>query len=267
MDQLSLVKSPFEQFSIDEILELERMFQEMGGKPLDRNCYEEIAIKLSSTSHHVGKTTLSWEQVQLWFQNKQKELAADVTFSPDPLKVVVDQSAASFFRNGHRNSSTPKGKPATELKGLKFEARSFKDFAWHDVASFLNFRVMSTGELEVRVRYAGFGKDEDEWVNVKGGVRQASTPLEPSECHKVKDGDIVLCFKESDDYALYCDACVLKITRQEHDPVECNCIFTVQYEYDNSEADVYGKDICCRPSEEKSVALALPMQSIESLWG
>ncbi|OIW16943.1 hypothetical protein TanjilG_00140 [Lupinus angustifolius] len=175
MDQLSLVKSPFEQFSIDE---------EMGGKPLDRNCYEEIAIKLR-----------------------------------------------------------------------------------HDVASFLNFRVMSTGELEVRVRYAGFGKDEDEWVNVKGGVRQASTPLEPSECHKVKDGDIVLCFKESDDYALYCDACVLKITRQEHDPVECNCIFTVQYEYDNSEADVYGKDICCRPSEEKSVALALPMQSIESLWG
>lgn len=47
---------------------------------------------------------------------------------------------------------------------------------------------------EVRVRYAGFGKEEDEWVNVKEGVRERSIPLEASECHKVKDGDVVLCF-------------------------------------------------------------------------
>lgn len=48
---------------------------------------------------------------------------------------------------------------------------------------------------EVRVRYAGFGREEDEWVNVRRAVRDRSIPLEESECHKVKVGDLVLCFQ------------------------------------------------------------------------
>lgn len=48
---------------------------------------------------------------------------------------------------------------------------------------------------EVYVRFAGFGKDEDEWVNLRDSVRERSMPLEPSECHKVNVGDLVLCFK------------------------------------------------------------------------
>lgn len=48
---------------------------------------------------------------------------------------------------------------------------------------------------EARVRYAGFGKEDDEWVNVKRGVRERSIPLEPSECQKVEEGDLVLCFQ------------------------------------------------------------------------
>lgn len=48
---------------------------------------------------------------------------------------------------------------------------------------------------EVRVRFSGFGKEEDEWVNVRTGVRERSIPLEPSECEKVKVGDLVLCFQ------------------------------------------------------------------------
>lgn len=48
---------------------------------------------------------------------------------------------------------------------------------------------------EVRVRYAGFGKEDDEWVNVKNRVRERSIPLEASDCHKVKVGDLVLCFQ------------------------------------------------------------------------
>lgn len=47
---------------------------------------------------------------------------------------------------------------------------------------------------EARVRYHGFGKEEDEWVNVKDGVRERSIPLEASECHKLKEGHLVLCF-------------------------------------------------------------------------
>lgn len=48
---------------------------------------------------------------------------------------------------------------------------------------------------EARVRFAGFGYVEDEWVNVKRGIRKRSNPLEPSECHKVKAGDLVLCYR------------------------------------------------------------------------
>lgn len=48
---------------------------------------------------------------------------------------------------------------------------------------------------EVRVRFAGFGAEEDEWVNVKNAVRERSVPLEHSECHKVQVGDLVCCFQ------------------------------------------------------------------------
>lgn len=48
---------------------------------------------------------------------------------------------------------------------------------------------------EVRVRFVGFGADEDEWVNVKNAVRERSVPLEPSDCHKLKVGGHVLCFQ------------------------------------------------------------------------
>jgi hypothetical protein len=56
---------------------------------------------------------------------------------------------------------------------------------------------------EVRVRYHGFSKDEDEWINVKDGVRQRSIPLEASECHKVKEGHLV-CFLVMDSSLFYC---------------------------------------------------------------
>lgn len=48
---------------------------------------------------------------------------------------------------------------------------------------------------EVRVRFQGFGPEEDEWVHVKRAVRERSIPLESSECHKVEMGDLVLCFQ------------------------------------------------------------------------
>jgi hypothetical protein len=95
----------------------------------------------------------------------------------------------------------------------------------YDVASFLNYRVVCSGELvrvfytyyifivgyvntqpdegfescfaiqEVRVRFAGFRNTDDEWVNVRRAVRERSIPLESSECQRVKVGDLVLCFQ------------------------------------------------------------------------
>lgn len=45
------------------------------------------------------------------------------------------------------------------------------------------------------MRYSGFGREDDEWVNVTRAVRERSIPLEASECHKVKVGDLVLSFQ------------------------------------------------------------------------
>ncbi|XP_027336697.1 protein SAWADEE HOMEODOMAIN HOMOLOG 1-like isoform X2 [Abrus precatorius] len=222
MDKSSLNESPFPKLSLDEVLELERLYQDMGEKSLDRKFFQEIAKHFSSSSNCAAKTPLSWQQVQQWFKNKEKE-------SQDNL------SDSCNLENGHKSTSSSKVKPDVDLSDLAFEARSSKDFAWHDIAMFLNHRVMSTGELEVRVRYAGFTKEQDEWVNVMEGVRERSIPLVPSECHKVKDGHHVLCFLEREDYALYCDAHVVKIERRIHDPTECRCSFIVRYIHDNTE--------------------------------
>ena len=66
-----------------------------------------------------------------------------------------------------------------------------------NIPSLKFFQVLTTALIlqEVRVRFSGFSYDQDEWVNVKRGVRERSIPLEPSECHRVKVGDLVLCFR------------------------------------------------------------------------
>lgn len=134
-----------------------------------------------------------------------------------------------------------------DLHELAYEAKSVKDNAWYDVASFLSYRLFNACELEVRVRFSGFGKEEDEWVNVRTGVRERSIPLEPSECEKVKVGDLVLCFQEREHHAVYCDAHVVDIQRRLHDVDDCTCIFVVRYDDDNTEDRVYLERMCCRP--------------------
>lgn len=45
------------------------------------------------------------------------------------------------------------------------------------------------------VRFAGFGPEEDEWVNILKHIRQRSLPCESSECVAVLPGDLILCFQ------------------------------------------------------------------------
>lgn len=45
------------------------------------------------------------------------------------------------------------------------------------------------------VRFAGFGAEEDEWVNIRRHIRQRSLPCESSECVAVLPGDLILCFQ------------------------------------------------------------------------
>ncbi|CAI0409568.1 unnamed protein product [Linum tenue] len=91
---------------------------------------------------------------------------------------------------------------------------------------------------EVRVRFEGFGAEEDEWVNVREAVRQRSVPVDPSECHSVNVGDVVCCFQERKDYAMYYDAHVIEIQRKLHDIRGCRCIFKIRYNHDNVEVRI-----------------------------
>ncbi|RDX81197.1 Protein SAWADEE HOMEODOMAIN-like 1, partial [Mucuna pruriens] len=291
MNDLGLSESSFPKLSSGEILELERIYEDMGENPLDRKLCQEIAKRFSSSSNGASKTSLSWQQVvkflrplgtlvQQWFKNRQGVSLEKDSSSHDLLKLSADLSDSPLLGNGDKSSSNSEGKQIADLSELAFEARSTKDVAWHDVAMFLNYRVLSTGELEVRVRYAGFSKEQDEWMNVKLGVRERSVPLESSECHKVKDGDLVLCFLEREDYALYCDARVVKIQRRIHDPTECTCTFIVRFIHDNTEEGVSWNRLCCRPTHEECAAYPNPaldptlnpslnftLNPIEFLWG
>ncbi|PHT57283.1 hypothetical protein CQW23_05769 [Capsicum baccatum] len=72
-------------------------------------------------------------------------------------------------------------------------------------------------EKEVLVWFAGFGAEEDEWVNVRKRVRQRSLPCEASESVTVRPTDVILRFQERKDQTLYYDAHFLDAQRCRHD--------------------------------------------------
>lgn len=65
----------------------------------------------------------------------------------------------------------------------------------YDVSAFITKRDSESGEPEVKVRFAGFGSEEDEWVNIATAIRQRSLPCETTECVAVLPGDLILCFQ------------------------------------------------------------------------
>ncbi|KAL0297255.1 UNVERIFIED_CONTAM: protein SAWADEE HOMEODOMAIN2 [Sesamum radiatum] len=118
----------------------------------------------------------------------------------------------------------------------------------YDVDTFLSHRFLRSGDIEVYVRYVGFGAEEDEWVNVRNDVRERSVAFEHSECQKVKAGDLVVCFQERHDLARYYDAHVIDIQRRLHDIRGCRCLFLIRYDHDNTQERVPLRRLCCRPT-------------------
>ncbi|KAJ8534495.1 hypothetical protein K7X08_016223 [Anisodus acutangulus] len=142
------------------------------------------------------------------------------------------------------------GRSASDNTQMEFEAKSARDGAWYDVASFLSHKSVETGDPEVMVRFAGFGAEEDEWVNLRKHVRQRSLPCESSECVTVLPGDLILCFQEGKEQALYFDAHVLDAQRRRHDVRGCRCRFLVRYDHDQSEEIVPLRKVCRRPETD-----------------
>ncbi|KAF8086909.1 hypothetical protein N665_0609s0039 [Sinapis alba] len=244
----------FTDFTLAEIVDMETLFKELGDQSLLKDFCQTVASSFSCSVNRKGKSSITWKQVQGWFQGRlEKQNQPKPKTLPSSPLLILDLSNLGSARDAETPENVTSGQrqkgKASDVSDLAFEAKSARDDAWYDVASFMTYRYLRTGELEVRVRFSGFDNQHDEWVNVKTSVRERSIPVEPSECGRVKVGDLLLCFQDREDEALYCDAHVVNIKRGSHDHRSCNCVFFVRYEFDDTEEQLGLESICRRPEE------------------
>ncbi|CAL5081062.1 unnamed protein product [Urochloa decumbens] len=261
------------RFSPSEIARMEKLSAEKKEQVLDDKFCQKLAEEFNRSAARSGSKALQATQVQGWFLNKfpvsatkptcvptasqEKASASEVNVSDSEKKSAASASEEKLFPldtsiSNNEDEVSPVFPSETrdkipELEELEFEAKSAKDSAWYDIAMFLAHRRNKAGEVEVRVRFEGFGAGEDEWVNVKRSIRQRSIPVEPSQCKSIVEGDLVLCFREGNDEALHFDAHVLEVQRKQHDIRGCRCVFLVKYDHDQSQERVSLKRLCRRP--------------------
>ncbi|CAH2053392.1 unnamed protein product, partial [Thlaspi arvense] len=263
-------------FNVYKVTEMEAILLQHNTAMPGRHILEALADKFSETVERKGKIVVQFKQIWNWFQNKRYALRARGNKAPGKLN-VSSMPRGVDVTNQMRNVLQPLAGPkTTHMPGnlpvmtpapsgilvpgvmrsgsdnsyLEFEAKSARDGAWYDVQAFLAHRNLEIGDPEVQVRFAGFEVEEDEWINVKKHVRQRSLPCEASECVAVLAGDLVLCFQEGKDQALYFDAIVLDAQRRRHDVRGCRCRFLVRYSHDQSEEIVPLRKICRRPETD-----------------
>ncbi|XWS17689.1 hypothetical protein CRYUN_Cryun33cG0088900 [Craigia yunnanensis] len=258
----------FSGFTKAEIEKMEKLLLESRELLQSKEFCQKIARNFSLSSGRAGKPIVKWTEVQSWFVARQQESTSKVPSLNDTSKNQSKIPETCPLNNGHQSSQIIKeilhgllghvclgvvsnvGEKVPDLSALEFEAKSSKDGAWYDVDMFLTHRLLSSGEAEVRVRFVGFGAEEDEWVNVKKAVRVRSIPFEHSECHKVTIGDLVLCLQERRDQSIYYDAHVVEIERKTHDIRGCRCLFLIRYDHDSSEERVRLRRLCYIPGQQ-----------------
>ncbi|KAM1256754.1 hypothetical protein FF1_030888 [Malus domestica] len=241
---------------------MEAILQQYNNTMPSREVLMAVADKFSESPERKGKITVQMKQVWNWFQNRRYAIRAKSSKVLGKLDVSPmsrdDSAAARNVPQGPQQIAAPvhvpsvpgSGKGASENAIFEFEAKSGRDGAWYDVANFLSHKNLETVNPEVLVRFAGFGPEEDEWVNVRKHVRQRSLPCESSECVAVLPGDLILCFQEGKEQALYFDAHVLDAQRRRHDVRGCRCRFLVRYVHDQSEEIVPLRKVCRRPETD-----------------
>ncbi|ESQ48064.1 hypothetical protein EUTSA_v10021077mg [Eutrema salsugineum] len=268
---------PAFRFNLPEVTEMEAILLQHNTAMPGRHVLEALAEKFSESAERKAKNVVvQFKQIWNWFQNRRYALRARGNKAPGKLN-VSSMPRSVDLTNQMRNVLPPLAGPKpTHMSGnlpvmtpapsdilapgvmrsgpdnsyLEFEAKSARDGAWYDVQAFLAHRNLEIGDPEVQVRFAGFEVEEDEWINVKKHVRQRSLPCEASECVAVLAGDLVLCFQEGKDQALYFDAIVLDAQRRRHDVRGCRCRFLVRYSHDQSEEIVPLRKICRRPETD-----------------
>ncbi|XP_034200918.1 protein SAWADEE HOMEODOMAIN HOMOLOG 1-like isoform X2 [Prunus dulcis] len=197
-------------FTKAETQKMERLLRELGEQVLERQFCQNIAKCFNRSAGRAGKPIVKWTEVQSWLQNRAQEL-------PNVSEQGIRPSNKALGSSG-----IPKGMMLSHS--------------------------LLTGLLVRGKLFVGFGAEEDEWVNVKRAVRERSVPLEHSECQNLKVGDLVLCFQERRDQAIYYDAHIIEIQRKMHDIRGCRCLFSIRYNHDNMEERVRLRRLCRRPT-------------------
>ncbi|KAL2476384.1 Protein SAWADEE HOMEODOMAIN2 [Abeliophyllum distichum] len=269
--------APSFRFNHAEVSEMETILQAHNCAVPAREILEALAQKFSVSAERSGVVEVTVKQVWNWFQNRRYAIRAKAAKTVVPAQTNMspmprdDPAAVRITPQTPQTQPAPSapvknmpqvpqpitapsgqsaGKNASDNSQMEFEAKSARDGAWYDVATFLSHRSLETGDPEVLVRFSGFGPEEDEWVNVLKNVRQRSLPCESSECAAVLQGDLILCFQEGKEQALYFDAHVLDAQRRRHDVRGCRCRFLVRYDHDQSEEIVPLRKICRRPETD-----------------
>ncbi|KAF8024125.1 hypothetical protein BT93_F1354 [Corymbia citriodora subsp. variegata] len=248
---------PAFRFAPSEVTEMEAILQQHNNTMPAREVLVALAEKFSNAPERKG-LAVQMKQVWNWFQNKRYSIRAKTSKVPGKLNVSPFTRDDSIpVRNVMQPMAAPVSAPIPAPTGraasdnvMEFEAKSARDGAWYDVSTFLAHRNLETGDPEVLVRFSGFGAEEDEWVNIRKHVRMRSLPCEASECVAVLPGDLILCFQEGKDQALYFDAHVLDAQRRRHDVRGCRCRFLVRYDHDESEEIVPLRKVCRRPETD-----------------
>ncbi|KAF7144980.1 hypothetical protein RHSIM_Rhsim04G0023300 [Rhododendron simsii] len=250
--------SPAFRFSQSEVVEMEAILQEHLNQMPTREVLEALAKKFSGSAERLGKVEVQMKQVWNWFQNRRYAVRAKTVKGPEKLGVTpmprTDSTAVRSVPQTPQSTNAPSvpslGRTVSDHTQMEFEAKSARDGAWYDVTMFISHRSLEMGDADVLVRFAGFGAEEDEWINVRKHVRQRSLPCESSECVAVLPGDLTLCFQEGKEQALYFDAHVLDAQRRRHDVRGCRCRFLVRYDHDQSEEIVPLRKVCRRPETD-----------------
>ncbi|RDX92281.1 Protein SAWADEE HOMEODOMAIN-like 2, partial [Mucuna pruriens] len=245
--------SPSFRFTQAEVAEMEAILQGHNNAMPAREALTALAEKFSNSPDRKGKITVQMKQVSNWFQNKRHAIRTKSGKTPGKLNIIPmprDDSTPVRSIPQQPTASASAVQATLENSVTEFEAKSGRDGAWYDVATFLSYRYLETSDPEVLVQISGFGRDEDEWINIPKHVRQRSLPCESSECVVVIPGDLILCFQEGMDQALYFDAHVLDAQRRRHDLRGCRCRFLVRYDHDQSEEIVPIRKICRRPETD-----------------
>lgn len=244
------------RFLPNEVTKLVKLYEEYQNSGPSHEVLQGLVEKFSKARERDGKGSVNRKQVMQWFQNRRwyvrkKEAEKQIGQLSDKESLSEGTQTTISPPSDDLDAATPITPPVDEIdmSAVEFEAKSSKDGAWYDVRTFLEHRILDSGP-EVRVRFAGYGPEDDEWVDVRSAVRQRSLACEESDCTSIFPGEMVLCFLEGTKQALFYDAYVVDVERRKHDIRGCRCRFLVQYEHNGSMGILPLKQLCRRPESE-----------------